>query len=909
MNRRYLAFAKRLVGLGLVASWAMLPAIAIAQEPAETETAVETAEPAAMRTLTLRVLDAAGQPVAGASAAIQLGWPRTVQADPTDERGSVTVEVPADEPILAVVAWKDGLGLDYRSYRLSYRQQADALTTAPAFPTDGTETLILEGAAPLTVRVLDDLRRPLPDVQVSPWILQKESENTELNLGYFLTSFAQQTSADGTVTFAWMPQWQTDLITLWPSAAGFVHQRGNYNPVTSSGEIELVLQRLVPIRGQVRHADGSPASGIEVVAAGAGYTWDDGRANAVTDDAGAYELLVPPGQIYLVVVQHARWAAAPQTDFAVLKDQPVEGKDFQLRPATRVQGRLVSEGSKEPIAEQSVHIYQYGQDLHSLSSIELPNPEKSRRSVRPIMTYHTKTDAQGQFKFFLGDGNFDIRPPQQEKADKFEIAGETELTFEVTSKVHREVELAGSVRDQATDQPLTGAKIEGVPRSFRDTDWQATTHDDGKFLIKRRESPTYVYAVSQDRQLATIAEVEATQREVTLHLQPVASASGRLVTGKTKEPWAGQIIRYAVQVPGEDNRTWSYRFGGRVTTAADGTFQLARLVGGHEYILHLDEDEHGRYPTLITTKFPSGEMTDLGDLEPPPPYQPYVPPTLEQRISQAFEVAGTPLERHAKALELVDLVKQHLLVVFGTPADPRIHRLMEIRFEDADYRPLSDEYRLMAIPTDEAHRDAAAELASLLGESIEGARGEFLLVLLDHAGQKVATAGDTELCVDAALSKDRLLEWLRSRMPTPPSARVLFDEALARAKQEDKRVLVQETATWCGPCHMLSRFLDGNRVWEQDYIWVKMDHRWTGAQELMAELRDGADGGIPWFAILDANGQKLATSNEPQTKNNIGYPSSAAGQQHFENMLKTTRQRLSDEEIGALIGKLTNSGE
>ncbi len=580
-----------------------------------------------------------------------------------------------------------------------------------------------------------------------------------------------------------------------------------------------------------------------------------------------------------------------------------------MRPATRVQGRLVSEESKEPIPEQYVHIYQYGQDLHSLSGVELPNPEKSRLWVQPLMTYHTKTDEQGRFEFFLGDGNFDIRPPQQEKTDKFEIAGETELTLEVTTKVHREVELAGSVRGRATDQPLAGAKVEGVPQSFSGTDWQATADGDGKFLIKRRESPTYVYAISKDRQLAAIAEVDAQQREVSLQLEPVASASGRLLTRGTMEPWGGQIIHYGVRVPDEDNQAWSYRFGGRVTTAADGTFQLSGLVGGREYILHLDIDENGSFPTLTTRKFQSGEMHDLGDLEPPPPYQPYVPPTLEQRISQSFEVAGTPLERHAKALELVDLVKQHLLVVFGTPEDARIHRLMEIRFEDPDYRPLSDEYRVMAIPTDPAHREAAAELASLLGESIEGEHGEFLLVLLDFDGQKVATAGDEELCVGEALSKDRLLEWLRSHMPEPPDARELLDEALARAKQEDKRVLVQETATWCGPCHRLSRFLDANRVWEQDYIWVKMDHRWTGARELMAELRDGAEGGIPWFAILDAQGEKLATSNEPESNSNIGYPSSAAGQEHFENMLKTTRQRLSDEEIGELIGKLKGGEE
>lgn len=105
-------------------------------------------------------------------------------------------------------------------------------------------------------------------------------------------------------------------------------------------------------------------------------------------------------------------------------------------------------------------------------------------------------------------------------------------------------------------------------------------------------------------------------------------------------------------------------------------------------------------------------------------------------------------------------------------------------------------------------------------------------------------------------------------------------------------------------CHRLSRFLQDNRVWEKDYRWVKMDHRFEGAQQLMSELRDGAEGGIPWLAILDASGEKLATSNEPDSERNIGFPSTQAGRAYFEAMLRTTRQRLSDEEISELVGRL-----
>ena len=80
-----------------------------------------------------------------------------------------------------------------------------------------------------------------------------------------------------------------------------------------------------------------------------------------------------------------------------------------------------------------------------------------------------------------------------------------------------------------------------------------------------------------------------------------------------------------------------------------------------------------------------------------------------------------------------------------------------------------------------------------------------------------------------------------------------------------------------------------------------MDHRWTGAKEIMAELRDGAEGGIPWFAILDADGKKLATSNSLEGGENIGYPSEAGGQVHFAHMLNTTRQRMSEADVQSLI--------
>jgi hypothetical protein len=89
--------------------------------------------------------------------------------------------------------------------------------------------------------------------------------------------------------------------------------------------------------------------------------------------------------------------------------------------------------------------------------------------------------------------------------------------------------------------------------------------------------------------------------------------------------------------------------------------------------------------------------------------------------------------------------------------------------------------------------------------------------LVDTNQLPVAGQVIDELCVGDQLSKDRLLELLRQDLTEPLVATRLLLDARERAAAENKRILIQETATWCGPCHRLSRLLDANRSWEKDY--------------------------------------------------------------------------------------------
>ena len=144
--------------------------------------------------------------------------------------------------------------------------------------------------------------------------------------------------------------------------------------------------------------------------------------------------------------------------------------------------------------------------------------------------------------------------------------------------------------------------------------------------------------------------------------------------------------------------------------------------------------------------------------------------------------------------------------------------------------------------------------------------------------------------------------FLNEHQPDLPDAQSMVEEALAKAKRENKRVLWQHSGAFCGPCILLSRYLDKHReLIEKDYVWVKVDRRYAHGQEMVDKYRS-EEGGIPWFVIMDADGKPLITSTSDE--GNIGYPSSANGRAHFEKMLRETAQRLKNEEIEKLLETL-----
>ena len=515
------------------------------------------------RSRLVRVVDADSEPVADALVTIGFGYPHSIDARRTDAAGRLEVLVPQSERIDSVMAWKDRVGFDYEVYALGRNQRADLNTPVPEFPGDG-QTLTLRGATPVIVSVVDNAGDAIQGVRLYPWLLRKPSANDQLNLSFFADSMSQVTDASGTATFAWMPTWQETQVTIWPTIEGYSRTRANYDSAIDAGKLRVTLDRLVAITGRVTNTRGKPAGGIMIEAKGAGYGIDDGRGNTMSREDGTYEILVDPEQIYMVTARDDDSVANAVPTFVVNSGSRVDGIDLQLREPTRLTGQLTAQPSGQPLAGERVIIYQHGDDLSSVSGAVIANPENSRRYVRPTGFLTDQTDDQGHFEFLLGDGSYDIRPPRQEKAEKFEVSGESTLNIDITTEIQSKVKLAGVIRHAGDSRPAPGIRVEGVSQRFSGDHWQATTGADGTFALQRLAEPTYVYATSPDGTLGMVAILPAGQNFLEMQIEKVGAAYGVLHQSDSQQPAAKTKIRYGIRVPSANSRAFK-QVGGCVS--------------------------------------------------------------------------------------------------------------------------------------------------------------------------------------------------------------------------------------------------------------------------------------------------------------------------------------------------------
>lgn len=558
-----------------------------------------------IRKIRLRVVDETGAPIAGAKTAAQLAYPRVGYAQ-TNDAGIAEIALPEKERILTIVAWKDGKGLDYRSFELSREQRGVVGAQPPEFPASGEATLALEGTQPFEMRVIDEDQKPIPQVQTYGWLLKKESEVNYLNLSYFQSAFVELTDDEGVSRFRWVPKWHQTMMVPHAYSPLYESPRIEYEPTKGNGRVEAKLIKKVRVSGQVVHADGKPANRILVRASNDGGI----REMTYTNADGGFEFFICPVNNLFITVEDKKWVAASLSGFAIEKDKPRELPKLVLRTATRLHGVLLDQDSGMPAGGIDIYLVQIGRppvkfDGQINSDAEDPWDLGGIRHSRRI-----ETNAQGEFEFHVEPGFYLLGASPLKLTDyqKLEIKDEPTVVANLKSEIRRRGLFTGKVVNKADGKPVEDAVVEST--SNFTIGWKTKTDAEGKYAVERNGEPYLIWAFSKDGELGGFSEINAKQKESTLELLPLGKVKGKVLDRATGKPLAKAKVHYNSLIWDKTRGMGSTAFGGSAVTDDDGNFTFQKVIQEREYQIHIEE---GR-SSVRTFTLHSAETLDLGNL-------------------------------------------------------------------------------------------------------------------------------------------------------------------------------------------------------------------------------------------------------------------------------------------------------
>lgn len=865
----------------------------------------------AARKLNVAVQDQEGNAVQGAEV-LFLSDMRLLQAGMTDARGSLDFQVPSDCHGWAVLSRKSQLGFDYRTAERGRTSKAER------HPLPEQLKLRLNGARTVRVKTVDQTGKPVAGVKVGPWYLRKPGYEADINLSG-VPALRTQTDANGLAIVDWLPE-------KFEQSLPFTSQSDDYYPREHSssinaekpaGEVTIELLPLERLSGRVMHADGRPAAGMGVTIRGQGTSNNGFHGTTQTDKDGRYQLKAYSEQAYLVRAGDEKFATPCRGDIIVHAGQAMDGIDLVLGPATRVKGRVTVGKNNQPVANYHLNAIL---DKGAIPK-DLLRKADDRYYYGLQMYFGAQTDSDGRYQVFLGPGEYQIAGPARTESVKLTIPS-NESPSEIVQDFHMPRAESGPLAGQVVDsdgKSVPGAVVEGRYAASDARRWFGVTKTDeqGKFQIERSLDPLIIHARNESNTLAGIVKSDSEETETKVVIGPIARATGRLLDLEGK-PVKERELTYGIRVyTGEPLRSpFMDSFGGKVTTDADGNFALSGLIPGKSYQLNVKIDEHSsRTVTQVTAK--EANSLSLGDLSvDPKPTQPYVPPTPAQRTAEAFAAKKEmPLAERLQNL-YAEARREYTrpLLLFGNPADPaciELFRLFQERGEGdtdkKDYRAPNElrwEFELAALNVD---RPEVRELAAKL--KIDLANTPPVLAVLNSDGALIETQS-VEL-QEKKLDPRLLGGWMeRHKLPTRDAQKML-DDALAQAKAEDKRVFFIFSASWCGPCRMLARFLAPHKSeLEKHFVFVKLDvSRDEHAEELRERFKESASGGVPWYCILDSESKVLATSNMPEVNpkygtSNMGFPTEPPEVEHFVGLLQKTAPHLPADKLAEFKAEL-----
>lgn len=160
-----------------------------------------------------------------------------------------------------------------------------------------------------------------------------------------------------------------------------------------------------------------------------------------------------------------------------------------------------------------------------------------------------------------------------------------------------------------------------------------------------------------------------------------------------------------------------------------------------------------------------------------------------------------------------------------------------------------------------------------------------------------------------------LLASAAARADDPAQAQDIIAQAVAKAKAEHKKVLVDFSASWCPWCVKLEKLYTESpfaKLFEKDFVIAQVtiverpelkNRTNPGWEKLMLDFRKHKDQDIPYVVLLDAKGRQLTDSFEKygsNLPNNAGFPQTDEEISAFQAQLKRYAPSFQAKDLAAL---------
>jgi hypothetical protein len=795
----------------------------------------------------------------GKSAAkVQVAWSEDRPPQSTDEQGRVRLAIPSEVEGGYLYAWDPTRGVAGVSMKGAEK---------------GPIQLDLRPTAKKTFKVIDEFDKPVKGLKVNTEISFKEG-------GWFSGECFPDSIGLTDANGEWSPTWTPaapNYIRGEPKDAAWTHD-GDDERTDDANPPTMHVRKSQKIKGVVKMPlDASPEN-LLVEASSVGPRSRRTSSAARVRADGSFELPVVSDHYFTIGIVDEKWTSPRQ--HAILFRRSEKPKELVLHAeyATILEIRVVAGKDKKPVANAFIQGGESG--MQTWKDVD----GKTRHSFSYLRQF-AETDEQGiarialsreSVKFRASQGTWDqeieAKPPQSGPfeitfhkpfVDKMRIAGKISPPPAEPGRV----ELRGAAGDRWDSKPFDVAVAE-----------------DGSFKLETDEPSVRLLAT--DRIAKTSAVSVVTMETDSLVLPMIANGS---YGGTAKTPDGDPIPGCEVTLFWQKDRPL---FSQTLKADENGRFLFENVPSETSLWVQLStatQPAKDRYHGTAYVERGERRLNAV-DVYHELPADPAVAARNAKPASKYFEMNATDSRLwHAPSL-----------VVAMGPGKAAAEVVKKLE-NDEDYGNAELNYTFpFEITAEKFAVDPTANEELVKRGWPVPTEGQ---VLFAAANAESKSLGHVVVKADDPDAIKKATAFLLERPLKKSPAIKAVEAAFAEAKKSNRRVFFQTGGLRCGPCYRFMRWIDQQRhVFEKDFVLLKLSNEHTDWQAAIGKLQLKPSDGIPWTAILDADGKVLATSDGPL--GNIGFPSSGLGVKHFRKMLEASTQKMTNQEREALVKSL-----